>query len=76
MPAHQPADPTLLLTGEDAARRLSISRTCMFALIRVDPDTRTAQIPSVKIGKSRRISVAALNDYCRRLAEDAPPAAA
>jgi excisionase family DNA binding protein len=47
----------LLLTPEEAAERLAISRTQLYALI------KAKRIRSVKIGKARRISVAALEDF-------------
>ncbi|WP_329559825.1 helix-turn-helix domain-containing protein [Streptomyces uncialis] len=51
-------DPTLLaLTVEEAARRLSVGRTTMYALIR-DGAVRT-----VPIGRLRRVPVQALSDY-------------
>ncbi|MFI0718142.1 helix-turn-helix domain-containing protein [Streptomyces sp. NPDC021224] len=51
-------DPTLVaLTPEEAARRLSVGRTTLFALI------ASGEIPSVKIGRSRRVPAEALNDY-------------
>ncbi|MFF0745648.1 helix-turn-helix domain-containing protein [Streptomyces sp. NPDC004111] len=51
-------DPTLIaLKVEEAARRLSIGRTTMFALI------RDGAIQTVRIGHLRRVPVQALNDY-------------
>jgi excisionase family DNA binding protein len=51
-------DPTLVaLTPEEAARRLSVGRTTLFALI------ASGEIPSVKIGRSRRVPAEALNNY-------------
>jgi excisionase family DNA binding protein len=52
------ADPTLLaLTVEEAARRLCIGRTTMYALI------REGAIQTVSIGHLRRVPVQALRDY-------------
>jgi len=49
----------LLLTVEAAAQRLSISRVRVYDMI------RTGQIRSVKLGRSRRIPVAALEELVR-----------
>jgi excisionase family DNA binding protein len=51
----------LLLTAEQAASALSICRTKVYELL------RTGQLESVQIGSSRRIPVAALDDYVERL---------
>lgn len=51
-------DPTLVaLTVEEAARRLSVGRTTMYALV------ASGEIPSVTVGRLRRIPAEALNDY-------------
>jgi excisionase family DNA binding protein len=51
-------DPTLVaLTVEEAARRLGVGRTTMYALI------ASGEIPSVTIGRLRRIPAHALNEY-------------
>ncbi len=47
----------LLLTPEEAARRLGVSRTQVFRLI------AAKRLRSVKIGKLRRISQGALEDF-------------
>lgn len=51
----------LLLTPEQTATALSICRTKVYELL------RTGQLESVQIGSSRRIPVAALDDYVERL---------
>jgi excisionase family DNA binding protein len=51
----------LLVSPVEAARRLGIGRTRMFALI------GSGQIDSVKVGRLRRVPVAALDDYVKRL---------
>ena len=51
----------LLLTAEQAASALSICRTKVYELL------RTGQLESVLIGSSRRIPVAALDEYVERL---------
>jgi excisionase family DNA binding protein len=50
-----------LLTVEEAARRLSIGRTTMYALL------KAGQINSVRIGRLRRITAEALTAYTARL---------
>lgn len=65
--AEPTGDPTLVaLTVEEAARRLSIGRTTMYALV------ASGDIPSVTIGRLRRIPAEALNEYvsaCLRAAD-------
>jgi excisionase family DNA binding protein len=59
-----PADPEpslTLLTVEEAARRLSLGRTTLYALL------KTGAITSVKVGRLRRIPAEALTDYTARL---------
>jgi excisionase family DNA binding protein len=51
----------VLLTVEEAAERLGISRTTTFRLV------RTGEIESVRIGRLRRIHVDAVNAYATRL---------
>lgn len=51
----------VLLTVEEAAEQLRIGRTQAFHLI------KTNQIQSVKIGNSRRIPAAAIDDYLNSL---------
>jgi len=51
-------DPTLVaLTVVEAARRLSVGRTTMYALI------ASGEIPSVTVGRLRRVPAEALKDY-------------
>lgn len=51
-------DPTLVaLTVEEAARRLGVGRTTMYALV------TSGEVPSVMIGRLRRIPAQALSDY-------------
>ncbi|QMU67131.1 helix-turn-helix domain-containing protein [Streptacidiphilus sp. P02-A3a] len=64
-------DATLVaLTVEEAARRLGVGRTTMYALL------ASGQIPSVAIGRLRRIPAEALNAYVAARARTAPSAAA
>jgi excisionase family DNA binding protein len=63
-------DPTLVaLTVEEAARRLGVGRTKMYALI------ASGEIPSVAIGRLRRIPAEALNAYLAARAQAAPSTA-
>ncbi|QKV93969.1 excisionase family DNA-binding protein [Streptomyces sp. NA02950] len=55
-------DPTLvLLTVEEAARRLRIGRTYCYRLI------RTGELESVPVGRLRRVPVDAVPEYAARL---------
>jgi excisionase family DNA binding protein len=58
----EPAEP-LLVTVEEAARRLSIGRTATYMLV------LKGELQSVKIGRTRRVLVASLIDYIQRLLE-------
>lgn len=51
----------VLLTPEQAARSLGIGRTAVYALI------REGQLPSVKLGRSRRVPYTALVSFVDRL---------
>lgn len=61
---------TLLLTPEQAAAELQIARRRIFEMV------ADGTLPSVKIGKSRRISRAALQDYVKGLETRQQPASA
>ena len=50
----------LLLTPGEAARRLSIARSSLYSLL------LTGEIVSLKIGRSRRVPLAALAEYIDR----------
>ena len=52
----------LMLTPEEAAEALGVGRSTLYDLMRLQ------EIPSVKIGRSRRIPVSALLDFADRLA--------
>jgi excisionase family DNA binding protein len=54
----------LLLTPEEAAESLKVSRDTVYTLIRL------RALPSVKIGRSRRIPAASLRAYVERLTEE------
>lgn len=55
------SDIQVLLKVEEAADALRIGRTVMYALI------GSGEIPSVLIGRSRRVSVEALREYAKKL---------
>jgi excisionase family DNA binding protein len=50
----------LLLTIEEAAVALSLGRTFVYELV------MRREIPSIKLGRKRRIPVSALNDFVAR----------
>ena len=54
----------LLITVEELAQRLSIGRTAAWELV------RKRKIKSVKIGRTRRVPITALQEYIERLLED------
>ncbi len=64
MTAEQMAVVRLLLTPEEAAERLSLSRTMIYELI------RTGELQSVKVGRARRIPAGALDDFVNGLLPD------
>lgn len=55
----------VLLTVTEAARRMSMGRTWLYERV------LSGEIPSVKLGRARRIPVAALEEYVRRISEGA-----
>ena len=57
------ADQCLLVTVEEAARRLGIGRTTAFGLV------HGGALRSVRIGRLRRIPVDAMDEYVRSLGE-------
>jgi excisionase family DNA binding protein len=61
--------PRLLLTVEEAADRVGICRSNMFKLI------RQGDVKSVKVGRLRRVTPAALEDFIRHLSESVDSAA-
>jgi excisionase family DNA binding protein len=56
----------LLLSPEEAAAVLGIGRSGVFDLM------RERQLLSVRIGRSRRVPVAAIRSYVERLTEQKP----
>jgi excisionase family DNA binding protein len=66
--ATQP-QPRLVFSVEAAAEVLSISRTRMFALI------KTGEMPSIQVGRLRRIPAGALAEYVARLTAAQSPLA-
>jgi excisionase family DNA binding protein len=61
--------PRLLLTVEEAAERIGICRSNLFKLI------RRGEIQSVKVGRLRRVTPAALEEFVQRLTAEEDPAA-
>lgn len=59
----------LLLTAEDAARRIGCGRTMIYSLI------ASGDIETVKIGRLRRVPAAAVAEYVERLRSGARKAA-
>jgi excisionase family DNA binding protein len=55
------SSPRILLTIEEAAERLRIGRTLMYALV------TAGEVESVRIGRLRRIPADALEQYVARL---------
>ncbi|MGW7068106.1 helix-turn-helix domain-containing protein [Streptomyces sp. NPDC054855] len=64
MASHDHRTPPLLLTVDQVAARLQVSRWTVYNLI------RSRELASVTIGRSRRISEAALHDYIAHLSEE------
>ncbi|MFE9827129.1 helix-turn-helix domain-containing protein [Streptomyces halstedii] len=62
--------PLVALTVEEAARRLGVGRTTMYALI------ASGEVGSVLIGRLRRVPVEALATYLADRSQAAAPAAA
>ncbi|MEV2242515.1 helix-turn-helix domain-containing protein [Micromonospora sp. NPDC049891] len=60
-------DNRVVLTIEEAAQRLGIGRTTMYALI------KAGQIRTVTIGRLRRVPTFCLDEYVRKLLTNATP---
>ena len=60
------SDTRLLLTPERTAERLDVSRTTVYALL------ASGELESVRIGRSRRIPVQAVEGYVARLRDAVP----
>ena len=58
-------DDLLLVTPEEAARRLSVGRTTIYELI------ASGELQSVNIGRCRRVPVSSLSLFVNRLIGDA-----
>lgn len=54
-------DTRIVLTIEEAARRLGIGRTTMYALV------KTGQVRTVTIGRLRRVPAFCLDEYVQNL---------
>lgn len=63
MPAVTNDPQAILLRYPEAAARLSLSRWTLYDLV------KKGDLPVVKIGRSRRISVEALTEFARRMQE-------
>jgi excisionase family DNA binding protein len=63
------ADDQLLYKPETAGAKLELGRTSVYLLV------KTGELRSVKIGRSRRIPAAALQEYVNQLEGKAPSAA-
>jgi excisionase family DNA binding protein len=61
------ADSRLLLTVEEAARRLNIGRTLMYALV------SSGAVESVTIGRLRRVPSECLDDFVAALRSSKQP---
>jgi excisionase family DNA binding protein len=59
-----PVEP-LLITMEDAARRLSVGRTLIYEQV------RRGKLPSIRVGRCRRIALIDLERFVEHLREDA-----
>jgi excisionase family DNA binding protein len=57
----EPADDQLLVTAEEAARRLGLGRTTVYDLL------ARGMLPSVTIGRCRRVPVSSLRSFIDRL---------
>lgn len=55
------SDMQILLTVEEAAKRLRIGRTSMYRLV------STGDVETVTVGRLRRVPVACLDEYIARL---------
>jgi excisionase family DNA binding protein len=61
------ADERLLLSVDEAARRLSIGRSLLYELL------AAGEIRSIHVGRLRRVPIAALTDYINRQASEPRP---
>jgi excisionase family DNA binding protein len=72
-PTHTTGEPSdIVLTVEEAAKRLRIGRTLMYSLI------KSGEIRSVPIGRLRRVPVRCIDEYVNKLlnhVENIPAAA-
>jgi excisionase family DNA binding protein len=64
------AETRVVLTIEEAADRLGIGRTLMYALV------KSGEVRSVTIGRLRRIPIQCLNEYVTALLDRQPAIAA
>jgi excisionase family DNA binding protein len=59
-------DDKLLLTVDEAAERLGIGRSHAYVFV------MRGEIPSIKLGRSRRVPASALPEFVERLRSDQP----
>lgn len=64
------AETRVVLTVEEAAQRLSIGRTTMYALV------KTGQVRTVTIGRLRRLPAQCLDEYIANLLDRSTTSAA
>lgn len=64
-PLATPLEAKLLLSVDEAATLMSLGRSIVYDLV------MRQQIPSIKVGRMRRVPVSALRDYVQRLIEEA-----
>ncbi len=57
----------LMMTVKEAARRLAMGRSATYKFI------QTGELPSVKLGGARRILLTDLQEFVRRMREEAAP---
>ena len=57
----------VLLTIDEAAQRLGIGRSHAYIFV------MKGELPSVKLGRSRRIPAAAVDEFVRRLEDESAP---
>jgi excisionase family DNA binding protein len=64
-PQQAPTVEPLLITMEEAARRLSVGRTLIYQQV------RRGKLPSIRVGRCRRIALIDLERFVEHLREDA-----
>lgn len=62
--ANKPEEVALLVTVDEAARQLSIGRSHLYECL------LSGSLPSIRIGRSRRIAIRDVNAFIERLRQD------